>query len=101
MALNIENASFGYDANNLQQAINNLNTKCVTSTIASIKTGLAELRRSVDAAWAGQSAEKFKTKMEEDADIVSKAIEEAGESVIASLKSYLGSLAEVDESITF
>ncbi len=101
MALSIENATFGYDANGLQQAINNLNLKCVTETISAINGGMADLRSSVDAAWKGQAAEKFKTKMEEDADEVSSAIQEAGEALTSSLKTFVSNLADVDNSISF
>lgn len=101
MAVNIESATFGYDANNLQQAINNLNAQCITTTATSIKFGLSELRGAVDAAWQGQAAEKFKAKMEEDADEIVKSLTEAGEALEASLKSYVSSLADVDNNITF
>lgn len=101
MAVNIDNATFGYDSNQLQKAINNLNVRCITATIASIKTGLSELRGAVDDAWQGQSAEKFKTKMQEDADEIVKSLEEAGDALETSLKSYVSALADVDNNITF
>ena len=101
MAVNVSNATFGYDANGLQQAINNLQTKCVAETIAKINRGMADLRAAVDQAWVGQSAERFKSKMEEDANAVSSSIEEAGQALEDGVSGIVGDLSQVDDSISF
>lgn len=101
MALGIEGASHGYDANNTQRLINNINVKCVGDTVAAINLGLGELRRAVDAAWVGASAEKFKQKMEKDANDVSKAIREAGDGLTNYINAVTSKMADVDNSITF
>lgn len=99
--LGIESATYGYDSNNTQNLINQINIKCVSDTVTAINTGLAELRVAVDQAWVGASAEKFKEKMEQDANAVSKAIEDAGEMCKSTLRSTVSQMAAVDESITF
>lgn len=101
MALTIDGATHGYDANNVQTLKNNINVKCVSETVAAINLGLTTLRTEVDNAWVGASAEKFKEKMEQDANEVSKAIQTAGEQCISFIDGTVGQMAEVDESITF
>ena len=101
MALGIEGASYGYDSNNAQRLKNQINIKCVSDTVAAINMGLITLRSEVDNAWVGASAEKFKQKMEQDANAVSKAIQEAGNLCTSTIDGTVGQMAEVDESITF
>ena len=57
MALNIEGATIGFDANNVQTALNNLNTKCIGDAIRKMNDSMSELREYVDSAWVGASAE--------------------------------------------
>ena len=40
MALTIETASIGYDANNLRSTLNNIHNNCVESTKSALKTNL-------------------------------------------------------------
>ena len=101
MALGIEGASYGYDSNNAQRLKNQINIKCVDETVTAINKGIFELRLEVSKAWVGASAEKFKEKMDQDANAVSKAIQEAGNMCIATIDATVGQMAEVDESITF
>lgn len=48
MALTIENASIGYDANNLRSTLNNIHNNCVETTKSALKTNLDELRTAID-----------------------------------------------------
>lgn len=101
MALNIEGASYGYDSNNLQQLKQRINVNCVSDTIANIRTGLNALNTAVTNAWVGTSADRFKEKMQADADAVSKFIQEAGDLCLAGLDGVGAGIKEVDESISF
>ena len=101
MAVNINNATYGYDANNLSHTINQLHLKCVQETISKLNMGLMTVRESVDNAWKGQSAEKFKKTFEEQANEVSKAIEMVGERCSSDLTNFVNSLADVDNEINF
>ena len=60
MALTIENASIGYDANNLQSTLNNIHNNCVESTKTALKTNLDELRTAIDECWVGSSGTNAK-----------------------------------------
>ena len=101
MALSINNATYGYDANNLQQTINNLNINCIQKTINDLNKGILSLRATVDGVWKGQSAEKFKEKLESDANSVSKTISDLGDSLTSSMQSFVNNLAEIDNNISF
>lgn len=101
MALNIEGATHGYDSNNVQNLINHINVKCVSDTISALNLGISTLRSEIDNAWVGASAEKFKEKVENDANEVSKAIEQAGQTCVDFINSTVSKMAEVDNSITF
>lgn len=101
MALNFENSTFGYDSEGLQHLINEINVNCIANTISAMRTGLANINTSVDQAWVGQSANKFKDKVQEDANQVIKALEEAGNAVVGGLHASGGGMIDVDQSINF
>ena len=56
MALNIEKATLGYDANNVTDAINSLNTDVIVESETKLRNSLSTLFSAVDAVWVGQSA---------------------------------------------
>lgn len=101
MALNFENSTFGYDAEGLQHLINEINVNCIANTISAMRTGLNTINTSVDQAWVGQSANKFKESVQEDADRIIAALEEAGDAVVSGLQSSGGGMIDVDQSIQF
>lgn len=101
MALNFENSTFGYDSEGLQHLINEINVNCIANTISAMRTGLNAINTSVDQAWVGQSANRFKDSVQEDANIVIDALEQAGEDVVNALKETGGGIIKLDGDIKF
>lgn len=101
MALNFENSTFGYDSEGLQHLINEINVNCIANTISAMRTGLNAINTSVDQAWVGQSANRFKDSVQEDANIVIDALEKAGENIVNALKETGGEIIKLDEDMKF
>lgn len=101
MALNFENSTFGYDSEGLQHLINEINVNCIANTISAMRTGLNAINNSVDQAWVGQSANRFKDSVQEDANIVIDALEQAGEDIVNALKETGGGIIKLDEEMKF
>lgn len=99
--LNFESSTFGYDSEGLTQLINEINIKCIEQTRTSMLNGLNALNQAVDAAWVGDSANRFKEKIDEDAKAIIKAIEAAGEECKNGLQSAGGGMINVDKEISF
>lgn len=99
MALTIEGAQIGYDANNMQSTLNNIHNNCVERTKTALKTNLDTLRTSVDACWVGASAEKFKDQMQRNVDDICKGLDLAYESLCSTFKTAQSDMQAVDDSI--
>ena len=99
MALTIENASIGYDANNLQSTLNNIHNNCVESTKTALKTNLDELRIAIDECWVGSSAEKFKEQMQRNVEDICKGLDLAYDNLCSTFNSAQSDLQAVDDSI--
>lgn len=99
MALNIENATIGFDANNIQEALNNLNTKCIQDTITKMNQSMDKLRTSVDSAWVGQSADIFKENMNTDKESIIKSLNETYENLRSEMYQIANQMAEADSNL--
>ena len=97
MALNIEGASIGFDINNIEAAINNLNVRCIGETIELMTSGFSEIQSTVDSVWVGASAEQFKNNIKYDIDNVAKALEETKELLKAEMYHIVNEMTAVDE----
>ena len=99
MALTIENATIGYDANNLQSTLNHIHNNCVVHAKNSLKTSMDTLRSSVDECWVGQSAETFKNNMQTDVDNICTQLDEAYEALKVIFQGVQNKYAELDEGL--
>ena len=99
MALNIENATIGFDANNVQTALNNLNTKCIQDTIVKMNNSMQSLRDYVDSAWVGVSAEQFKTNMESDKEKISQSLRDTYDILKSEMYQIINEMAAADEEL--
>ncbi len=99
MALNIEGATLGYDANNVQAAFNSLNQEVIGETIILLKQGLEKLNQATDQVWVGQSAEQFKKNMQYDADFISERLEETRDILKTELDEIVNKMDEVDQNL--
>lgn len=99
MALNIEGATIGFDANNVQTALNNLNTKCIGDAIRKMNDSMSGLREYVDSAWVGASAEQFKNNMEADKDRISQALQDTYEVLESEMYQIVDEMASADDEL--
>ena len=99
MALSIENATIGFDVNNVETALSNLNTKVIQDTITKMNSSMQKLRESVDAAWVGSSAEQFKTNMESDKDKISKSLQDTYDVLKSEMYQIVNEMAAADEEL--
>ncbi len=99
MALNIEGATIGVDANNIQTALNNLNTKCIEDTINKMTTSMDQLRQSVDQVWVGESAETFKENMERDREFITKNLKATYDTLQSEMYQIVNAMSEADAEL--
>lgn len=99
MALNIEKATLGYDANNVTAAINSLNTDVIVESETKLRNSLSTLFTAVDAVWAGQSAEQFKKNMDYDVEIICQSLEETHKVLETELNQIVNKMDEVDQNL--
>lgn len=99
MALTIEGATIGFDANEIQALLNDMNTKCIEATINKMSQGMSDLRTTVDSAWVGASAEQFKKNMETDRETISKALNDSFNVLKGELNNIVNKMSEMDENL--
>ena len=99
MALNIEGATIGFDANNLQSTLNHIHNNCVVNAQNSFKRNMDTLRTAVDECWVGQSAETFKSNMQSDVDQICKQLDDAYAALKGVFQSVQNQYAELDEGL--
>lgn len=69
MGFGIEQANVGYDAAGIQEYINKLKTNLVDELTEKISQESLILNEKVDEVWQGKSAEAFKAKFANDANV--------------------------------
>ena len=99
MALTIEGATQGFDANNVQDYINDLNIAVVDAAKSSLDNQMDTLRTAVDTVWVGKSAENFKKNMETDVEAIKDALDEAKDALLSELYDIVDKLGEMDEGL--
>ncbi len=99
MALNIEKATLGYDANNVTAAINSLNTDVIVASENKLKSSLSTLFSAVDSVWVGQSAEQFKKNMDYDVSTICQSLEETHKILETELNQIVNKMDEVDQNL--
>lgn len=99
MALNIENATIGFDVNNVETALNNLNTRCIQDTIAKMNSSMQQLREYVDSAWVGSSADQFKANMESDKSKIAQSLQDTYDVLKSEMYQIVNEMAAADEAL--
>lgn len=99
MALNIEKATLGYDANNIQSLLNDINIEVIGEAISTMNSSLAELRTEVDNVWVGASAEQFKKNMETDVERISEALRASYDVLQTELNTIVSKMDELDRNL--
>ena len=99
MALTIQGADIGYDANEVQTALNNVHAQVIEEAKSQLRQQLAQLDTSVDEIWVGQSAETFKKNMQTDVDSICEALDKIYDFVKASFTQITSGMASIDENL--
>lgn len=99
MALTIENATIGYNANEVEQALTNLNTKCIVETISSMRKGYEDLVSAVNEAWVGKSAETFKNNMLTDINTIEGALNSTYDVLKSEMYQIVNTMQENEENV--
>lgn len=99
MALNIEGATVGFDATNVEKALSNLHTGVIQDAIVKMNDSMIQLRDYVDSAWVGASAEQFKTNMEVDKEKVTKALQDTYEILKSEMYQIVNEMAAADKEL--
>lgn len=99
MALTIENSTIGFDANNVEKALNNLNTEVIQATISQLNRSMSDLRSTVDEGWVGASAEKFKENLEKDKETVSESLNKTYDTLKKEMYDIVNKMGEADEEL--
>ncbi len=100
MGLNINNATIGYDVNELQQAMTRLDIEVITEATNQMNSGMKELREQVDAVWAGQSAESFKKNMDHDKEVIIAAMHQIRDGEIKGfMNQIVNNFDEIDQNL--
>ena len=99
MALNIEGATIGFDANNLQSTLNHIQNNCVNNAKNALKRNMDTLRSAVDDCWVGQSAETFKSNMQHDVDAICKQLDDAYAALKGVFQDVQNQYAALDEGL--
>lgn len=99
MALNIENATIGFDENNVEKSLNNLNVRCIGETIDLMKSSYMNLQTAVDAAWVGASADQFKKNVLSDINVISESLQETYEILRSEMYQVVNEMAAVDAEL--
>lgn len=97
--LNIENATIGFDVNNVERGLNNLNVRCIGETIDLMKTSYMNLQAAVDAAWVGTSAEQFKKNVLSDINVISEALQETYGLLRSEMYQVVNGMVEADAEL--
>lgn len=99
MSLNIEGASIGFDANNIEDALSNLNTQVIEQTIDKMNSDMSNLRDYVDSAWVGSSAEQFKTNMETDKRKIIQGLRDTYDALRSEMYQIANEMSNADEEL--
>ena len=97
--LTISGATIGYDENNIQTALNNLNRKVIQDAISEMNSAMNDLYEAVNAGWVGNSAETFKSNMQYDKNVVADGLNDTYQVLENEMHQIVNELADVDANL--
>lgn len=97
--LNIEKATLGYDANNIQKLLNNINTHVINEAQSALRKNVSDLRKATDEVWVGQSAIIFKDNMDFDVNVVCQALDATFKVLQSQLFTIVSKMDEDDKEL--
>ena len=97
--LNIEKATLGYDANNIQKLLNKINYEVIFEAQKALRQNLSDLRKATDEVWVGYSAMNFKSNMDSDVDKICSALDETFEVLKGQLNDIVNKMDADDKNL--
>ena len=97
--LNIGGADIGFDANEVQRALNDIHAHVIETTENALRFNLTNLDAAVDEVWSGKSAETFKSNMHFDVEAICKALDEAYEGLKIQFAQMTNAMNEFDANL--
>lgn len=99
MALDINGATVGYDAEGLNTLLTNIKANVIEEAKEALKNSESKLDEALDAIWQGKSEETFKSNMHEDVLKVCDALDTAYNSLNAEVSKAALAMAHVDGAL--
>lgn len=99
MALTIDKATVGFDANGLQTLMNDIQVKLVDDTVNNLKNNFQNLVTALEEIWQGQSEQIFVSNMMVDLNKIMKAITAAGEQLQTTVTNMGAELVHADQEL--
>lgn len=99
MALTIENATVGYDANGIEQLLNNINTNVVEESHNKLGGGLNDLETTIEEIWRGESSTIFRNNMRDDVQKVEEAIDQVYDVLRGEISQIVEAMTQVDQNL--
>ena len=97
--LGIEGATIGYDATNVQQALNNIHRRCIVDAVSKMNSAYSDLVNAVNEAWVGQSAETFKGNIAWDIKKVTEGLNKSYDILESEMHQIVNELDKVDNEL--
>ncbi|NLC48221.1 MAG: hypothetical protein GX758_02555 [Tenericutes bacterium] len=99
MNLNIEGATLGYDAFNVDRVLKEMNIDVIARAISVMEIGMIGLERDVRKVWVGASAESFINNMNTDVDKISDALTASHDVLKEELHQIIKKMDELDRNL--
>ena len=99
MALTIQGADIGYDANEVQTALNNIRAQVIEEAQNQLRQQISDLENSVDEIWVGKSADNFKKNMQKDVNDICKGLDETYEMLKDEFNHITARMANIDATL--
>ena len=99
MALDINSATVGYDAEGIAELMNQIKAEVIEQAQNKLKESEATLDEALDAIWAGKSEETFKSNMHEDVLVVCDALDKAYDTLYAEVYKAGAAMGNVDAEL--
>lgn len=100
MGLSILNSSVGYDTIGLQDLIKDIKIDIIPNVVTSIRNQKNSVRDSINSVWVGSSAEAFKSKLDNDSEVLCNALNNLTGAIEANINVVGSNVEEIDAEIS-
>ncbi|MBR2753876.1 hypothetical protein IKD82_01805 [Candidatus Saccharibacteria bacterium] len=99
MVLTIENATVGYNAENVDDLIKSIKTEVIDNAISSFDGNFETLQQSVEEIWQGESEKKFIATIKDDIDLVKKGLNTIYQNLEGEISLIVSKMADADKKV--